>query len=429
MKRVLVITLLEFMAKPNNRIHQTIRGLQKECDVYLLYRADPDKRKGFARIKNLFPRMTRVFQRDGLHLVEYKPPLNWVENYHFSHESSRRMKGYRDIKSECSNLFGLLREFCFIGYILWTCILRLRKIRFDVCLVETSWEAIAALILRRLGWVRIVVFDNNDYNPGYMQNVLRMKWELFLDKFCVSSSNLLICSGSLLAALWKRETGREAVLIPNGVDLKRFRGQIKTIHKESPTLVYAGNLSSSWMDFEGAFRATRRLLERYPDILFLIVGSESKERMGELRKSVLDLGLSENVIFMGRISHEEIPGVLSRCDIGLATTPSNLLRRYAFPLKVVEYMAVGLPVIVMRNTEAESIVRENNCGLGIGPDEKELTETIERLIEDEELYGEFSRNGLRGSKDMDIDRLTEMRNREIKKVLIRETYPFRQEED
>jgi glycosyltransferase involved in cell wall biosynthesis len=410
MKRLLVITLLEYKYRPNNRLHHIINSLKKDYDeVYLLYRNMPARQGVFSRFINLIPRLKPVYKEENVSMIEYNPPLNWVEKYDFSHGPERKKDKKGVIIRELSNLFGLLREFLFIVFILFTCLLRARGKKFDVCLVETPWEGISALLLRKLGWVKYVVLDDNDFGPGYMQNKLRRKWEIFLDVFCIRSSDLVICVGSLLADLWRGKTGREIVVIPNGVDLKRFNGKVRRVNRDFPTLVYVGNLSSSWMDFNAVFEAMSSLLERYQNLQFVIAGDEGEKRFQELKSAASDFGILENVDFLGRVSHQEVPDILSKCDIGLVLSPSNQLRKYAFPLKLPEYMAVGLPVIASKGVESEHIVDKYECGLCVGFEVDELKRAIETLIEDEDMYKRCSENGLDGAAHYNIDDLTRIR--------------------
>jgi len=422
MKRLLVMTILEYGARPNNRIHHTVRSLRSRFDeVVLLYRAAPREGGILTRAHNLLPAIQPTVRDGNLSMIEYNPPLNWVEWQDFSHGPARAESKVRRVIRELSNLFGLTRELCFIGFITLVSLIRLRGRSFDVCLVETAWEAIPALLLRKMKRVRFVVLDDNDFGPGYMQSALRRRWEVFLDKACIRSSDLVISAGYMLAGLWERETGRKVVVIPNGVDLRRFQGSVRQVNREAPSLVYVGNLSSSWMDFLVVFGAMSRLIKKYRNLTFHIIGDEGERRFRELREAAEERGVLENVRFLGRVSHQELPEVLSRFNIGLALMPSNLLRKYACPLKVTEYMALGLPVLTTRGVEAEYIVSKYQCGLCIGSDIEEIARAIDMLIEDEELYRGFSENCLKWASELDIEKLSEIRYREMMREIGEDT--------
>jgi glycosyltransferase involved in cell wall biosynthesis len=76
--------------------------------------------------------------------------------------------------------------------------------------------------------------------------------------------------------------------------------------------------------------------------LVLIGGGEQE---GELRKLVSELGLSEKVIFTGFVAFQDLPRYLAAADVAINTMHRSLVSNAAFPNKVIQYMASGLPVV------------------------------------------------------------------------------------
>ncbi len=76
--------------------------------------------------------------------------------------------------------------------------------------------------------------------------------------------------------------------------------------------------------------------------LVLIGGGEQE---GNLRKLVSGFGLSEKVIFTGFVSFQDLPRYLSAADVAINTMHRSLVSNAAFPNKVIQYMASGLPVV------------------------------------------------------------------------------------
>jgi glycosyltransferase involved in cell wall biosynthesis len=64
-----------------------------------------------------------------------------------------------------------------------------------------------------------------------------------------------------------------------------------------------------------------------------------------MRALAADLGLTDVVDFTGRISNEHLLAILSTADVGLAPDPKNPLNDISTMNKIVEYMAVGLPIV------------------------------------------------------------------------------------
>ncbi|MEM1009821.1 MAG: glycosyltransferase, partial [Myxococcota bacterium] len=66
--------------------------------------------------------------------------------------------------------------------------------------------------------------------------------------------------------------------------------------------------------------------------------------------------------FTGAVPPEQIPGLLATMDTAVAPYPTNL-DFYFSPLKVVEYMAAGLPVVVSRIGQLIDLVDDDITGL------------------------------------------------------------------
>jgi glycosyltransferase involved in cell wall biosynthesis len=137
------------------------------------------------------------------------------------------------------------------------------------------------------------------------------------------------------------------------LDLSHFRGQGKDqalrrslgFKDEDQVLVYMG----SFFYFSGLIDAIRELAEvskSAPNLKFLLIGGGEQD--SKLRQRVEHLGLSEKVVFTGFISYEQLPCYLIIADIAVNTLEPTLVANVAFPNKVLQYMAAGLPVVSTR---------------------------------------------------------------------------------
>jgi glycosyltransferase involved in cell wall biosynthesis len=137
------------------------------------------------------------------------------------------------------------------------------------------------------------------------------------------------------------------------LDLSHFRAQGRDsdlrrslgFNDDDRVLVYMG----SFFYFSGLSDALDELAEvskSSPNLKFLIVGGGDQD--AELRQQVKRLGITEKVVFTGFVSYEELPRYLKIADIALNTLEPTLVANVAFPNKVLQYMAAGLPVVSTR---------------------------------------------------------------------------------
>ena len=145
-------------------------------------------------------------------------------------------------------------------------------------------------------------------------------------------------------------------MLRNGVDLQTFNMMERTkcrsrFNIQGPTLLSVGNL----VPLKG-HDLVIRALENLPGFQLIIAG-DGPER-ARLESLVDDLELKNRVQFLGRIAHEELPGLYSAGDaLVLASS------REAWPNVLLESMACGTPAIATNVGGVSEIVTKPASGL------------------------------------------------------------------
>lgn len=104
--------------------------------------------------------------------------------------------------------------------------------------------------------------------------------------------------------------------------------------------------------------------------------------------------LWSRVDFLGRIDRTGIHDVYARCIAGLVCL--RPLQNYvdAYPIKLFEYMAAGLPVIASDFPEWRRIINGSQCGVLVDPRSPvEIASAIDGLVQDPVRASELGRNG------------------------------------
>jgi glycosyltransferase involved in cell wall biosynthesis len=263
-----------------------------------------------------------------------------------------------------------------MGQDLWMCaILRphLRR-RYRVGIVDGPESALLARWLKKTRRIRFLIYYDIDYYPGvYPQWARLVSWR---EQICCRVADAVASVSRPLAALREQQGAKLAAVVPNGVNFTRFHAAnlIRTEHP--PTLFYAGSLDARW-GVDLSIRAIPLLRRQIPDIRLLIAGRGPAEQ--ELRQLALSLGLGDCVRFEGFVPHSDLPKLLAQADIGIATSRRDAFRWYASPLKVVEYMAAGLPVICSGGGEAEKMIEESRAGTNIPFEPEAFAEAVRSL--------------------------------------------------
>ena len=136
-------------------------------------------------------------------------------------------------------------------------------------------------------------------------------------------------------------------VVRNGPDLTKFKElppdpKIKTQNRI--VVGYIGNMNpQDGVDY--LLMAAKEIIHELgrKDFYFIFIGKG--DSFAELLAKKADWALDDYVSFTGRISDEEMLRYLSSCDICVQPDPKNPLNDVSTMNKVMEYMALGKPVV------------------------------------------------------------------------------------
>ena len=97
-----------------------------------------------------------------------------------------------------------------------------------------------------------------------------------------------------------------------------------------------------------------------------------------LERQCARLGLTEQVLFAGRIPHERVPAMLSAADIVALPSLAE-----GMPLSLLEAMAAGHPVVATRVGAIQEIIEDRSTGLLVPPGSSDaLARAVNELLRD-----------------------------------------------
>jgi glycosyltransferase involved in cell wall biosynthesis len=206
-----------------------------------------------------------------------------------------------------------------------------------------------------------------------------------------SASALLAVSEGVAAYLngYPEARGRVGV-VPNGVDLERFSADLSPALPPSGvyTVGFLGTLKP-WHGLGVLIDAFAALHRSHPDSRLLLVG-DGPER-GALEQDLAARGLRQAAQFTGAVEPNVVPWLLRAFDVAVAPYPA-LEHFYFSPLKVYEYMAAGLPVVVSALGQLRDLISHEHNGLLCPPgDSAALAAALARLREDAALRERLGR--------------------------------------
>jgi glycosyltransferase involved in cell wall biosynthesis len=145
--------------------------------------------------------------------------------------------------------------------------------------------------------------------------------------------------------------------IPCAVDLDRFH-PVAT-RASAPTLIYTGSLGSFYeLDpMLAVYRSARALL---PGLRFVIVNRGEQDLV---RSSIARVGLDGADIELRSADFAEMPGLVAAAHVGIALIRQSPSKVGSSAVKIAEYFACGLPVVVNAGLgDVDAQVREHEAG-------------------------------------------------------------------
>lgn len=206
----------------------------------------------------------------------------------------------------------------------------------------------------------------------------------------VERVDLTLCINEMIADHLRPYAARVEV-VPNAIPLERYPQKQATASSGPLRIGYSG--SPSTMVQLVAVQRALDAASRAVDLELCAMGGRAPYK--------LERGATTEITWTA----ETEAASLASFDVGLAPAPDEELYSYKSPVKVLLYMAVGLPVIASPFGMAGRIVRHGETGF-LARTEAEWTEAIVTLANDPELR---ARMGAAGraivERDYALDRL------------------------
>ncbi len=216
-----------------------------------------------------------------------------------------------------------------------------------------------------------------------------------------ASAVTTICEGLRADLISRGFDENKFTVIANAVDIDQFDVISPQDKANNAELAEALKLTGcdvlgflgSFYAYEGlelAIAAMPTVLAKNPKVRLLLVGGGPQEQ--NLKQQVTSLGLEGKVIFTGRVPHSEVGKYYSLVDLLVYPRKAMRLTNLVTPLKPLEAMAQGKPVIASDVGGHKELIIDNETGfLFKAGDSVELAERlVDLLAGDDELKSVLS---------------------------------------
>jgi glycosyltransferase involved in cell wall biosynthesis len=235
-------------------------------------------------------------------------------------------------------------------------------------------------LARLRGWS--TVFDHHDDAAGMMQAKLARKTHIssllaWMRMQSARAADLTIATNHTQRTLLESDDARRVTVVRNSPP--RWFAD----HKPSPPagrakLVFLGEIGVQDRVERAIDILAELLKDRRVDAELLIIGDGPERRTVEQRAE--RLRVSDRVTITGWVPFEDVPILLASAHVGLDTAPPTDVNHGSTMVKILEYLAVGLPVVA--TALRETVVTGGDAITMVGEDTTEgFTSAILAVLE------------------------------------------------
>jgi glycosyltransferase involved in cell wall biosynthesis len=212
--------------------------------------------------------------------------------------------------------------------------------------------------------------------------------------YLISPNNIAVSemTKNYLESLGYKRNGVKVV--SNGINI----GYIESIppFNEEYDVLFAGRMIKE-KHVDVLLKSIAELKDRIPYIRLCIIG-DGPER-DDLTALIEALDIADNITMTGFLEYDEVIARIKASKIFVL--PSS---REGFGIVVIEAFTCETPVITVKEERnASQYLVDETCGILTELNEGQITEAIEKLLNDDKIHLEMSENAARKSKDYDWD--------------------------
>jgi glycosyltransferase involved in cell wall biosynthesis len=274
-----------------------------------------------------------------------------------------------DFRPEVAHVFKPVGYSGLAGLALWA-------MRFPFVLDTDDWEGPG-------GWA-----DTNPYSPA--QKAVAAVQDLLLPRL---AGAVTAASRTLEARAWTFGLPRRRVLyMPNGVWREKYEDWLETPPErernalrerlglgQGPVLLLYTRFAE--FPYEWPLEILAKVRESHPSARMLVVGEGFFGEEHRLLHEAAGRGLAGAVVAVGRVAEASLPLYLSQGDVALYPMRDDLINRAKSPVKVLEPMLAGLPVVAHGVGEAAELLR--GAGMLVEPGDLDaMAEAASALLAD-----------------------------------------------
>lgn len=245
--------------------------------------------------------------------------------------------------------------------------------------------------------------DQEVHQPSYMRVFYWLRGKVshfFLYRFVLKRAEFIfVQSDKMLLDVSLHGISKEKIMpVPMGINfdaIKSFENKSEPLVglEDKEVLIYLGTMVRvRKIDF--LLDMLKIILQTRPGVVLLLVGDAPKKDMDLLKERAKQLNLNDHVIFTGFVPMSIGWEYILQSDVCLSPLRPSPILDLGTPTKVIEYMALGKPVVANKHPDQSVVLNASKAGLAVDYDPNAFSDACIQILESSELAIEMGVNGV-----------------------------------
>ena len=262
--------------------------------------------------------------------------------------------------------------------------------RFKPDLIYDRYNSYCTAALEAGRKARVPVVLEVNAPIAYERNVyekLKLKYpglaSRYEERICSGADHVFAVSTPLRDFLVEKRNvaERNVTVLPNGANPEKFDPNFnadpfrRELGVSDKFVIGFVGILRQWHGVELLLQVFANLNQRHSDLHLVLLGDGPMQ--DTLERLARNLGVADLVSFTGRKDHESVKNYVATMDV--AVSPRATF--YASPMKILEYMAMGVPTVAPNMPNIRDIVEHGEDGLLFDAENPHaLEQALERLL-------------------------------------------------
>lgn len=231
------------------------------------------------------------------------------------------------------------------------------------------------------------------YIVGYNNSIAGIvMYNYYMKKLIPRFDGIFVISDKLKNVLSSYNQNVEKILTVVDVD---FFKTIESKLYNFSYIAYCGNMESKKDGLPILIESFAQLSEHFPNHKLLLIGENPNNLVMQHNLEIISKYNIENkVVFTGYVSRELMPQLLCHADLLVVSKPDNEQNSGNFPIKIGEYLATGVPVVVTDVGEISKFIKDGISGFLAKPNSTaSFYQKMKEALSNPDLSREIGQNG------------------------------------